>query len=168
MDAPANPFPTPLFVRFIAHQQLTADATGQITTLKAQRRGKGLFHWQFSPHQPIKTQFGATEPWSEKLQSTSSQETRYRDRDCPTLPNQPAPHQSLTAATAAIDEPLFDDIFTTTITPQRWPQLYQASASPRAAIALELQAAAEVVATYRLIKFNQTSPLIQQLNDLLP
>jgi hypothetical protein len=159
-----------MFIRFIAQKQLLADVTGQKTSLKAKRRGKGLFHQQFLPDRPVPTQ--ATETSATLDANGESQHSGLPEETSSTLPwgDSQGPRSAANPQSqlgGRVDEALLEDIFRTAITPQNWPDLYQACDTPAAATELELKAAAEIVATYRRIQANQANPLVQTLNQLL-
>ena len=167
-DFVSNPFPSRIFVRFIAYKQLTADATGHMTTLKAKRRDKGLFYQQFLPGYPVSTQILEDSVSLEEMGSTENDRALVDLKSSGFFPGRAfSTTDASPDISGKVDDGLFEDIINTTITPQRWPELYQACKTTSAATELELKAAAAIVVIYRRIKVNQANSLVQQLNQLL-
>ena len=158
-----NRFPSRMFVRFIARKQLVADATGLTTTLKAQRRGKGLFYQQFVPERAVPGVMASDEIANQTLEAGQARNGRS-----PAAPDpESAPQWVPSDPTELLDEALLAEICQTTLAPQHWPALYQACATTAAATELELEAAADIVTTYRHLKANQSTAIVQQLNRWL-
>ena len=67
----------------------------------------------------------------------------------------------------AIDENLLTEVIQTLFQVCRNPKLYQDCGNPKEARAVEGEVAAEIIATYRQIKRNQASPIVQRLNQQL-
>lgn len=170
-DFAPNPFPSRRFVRFIAHKQLIADATGITTTLKAQRYGKDTFHQQFTPGHPVPTTGIESTRSVNELESIFAQDSEGEVKmDGDRSGGHASPVSTLESHqpfSGNVDNSLFEDILKTTVTPENWPALYQACETPEDATALELKVAAAIVSTYRQIKFRQQDPVVQQLNQLL-
>lgn len=68
---------------------------------------------------------------------------------------------------ATLDQALFEEIAQITFNSNRYPELYQSCGTRKAAKAVELRVAAELVATYKWIKRARECPIVQSLNRRL-
>ncbi|MGD1942480.1 MAG: hypothetical protein ACFB0G_14315 [Leptolyngbyaceae cyanobacterium] len=158
-----NRFPSRMFVRFIARKQLIADATGLTTILKAQRRGKGLFYQQFVPDRAVPAAMVSDDLANQSLAASPALNGRSQAADN----RESVPQLTQSDPAEPLDEALLAEICQTTLAPQHWPAFYQACATAVAATELELEAAADIVTTYRRLKANQSIAIVQQLNQWL-
>jgi len=158
-------YPSRAFIRFTAHNQLLADLIGETVTASVQRWGGQTYLQTAQP--------GKTLP-SLSNQSDAGAGQLTLGMALHTSPN-PDPLSLRTAASLsqadpvapAIDEDLFTEVTQTLFQVCRNPKLYQDCGSPEGARTVEGEVATEIIAAYRQIKRNQTSPIVQRLNQQL-
>ncbi|MGA7934185.1 MAG: hypothetical protein WCA35_11610 [Kovacikia sp.] len=71
------------------------------------------------------------------------------------------------ALDSVLDEALFEEIASTAFNTNRHPELYESCGTQRAAKAIEIRVAAEIVETYLQFKLKQRCPIVESLNALL-
>lgn len=170
MDIDPRTYPSRTFVRFTAHNQLMADATGMPITASIQRLGGNTYTQQVLPegespsslNDPNGTESGfsmglSMNPISDKNTTDSGAE----------MVGSAEPTSEDEASVCGVDEALFEEIIKTTLNPNRFPELYQCCGTQKAAAEVETRVAAEVVAAYRQINRKQNCPIVQRLNSLL-
>jgi hypothetical protein len=174
MDIDPRTYPTRMYIRFLAHQQLVADQTGQPITVLMQRLGREPYVQTITPGDEAPglapNAGNATGDPSLRIgvSVTPTRDNTGADTfsaDAAEL-NSPAP-TATSGVDTAIDTALFDEIVQTLFNPTCHPELYQSCGTIAAAAELETQLAAEIVATYRQIKQQQDCPTVQSLNKLL-
>ena len=160
MDIDPRTYPSRTFVRFTAHNQLQADATGKPITAAIKRTGcntyvqKAIPGGEFPP--PISdSDSGDGFGLGFSMDSTCSDGTETGG--C-----------AVAAATHEFDDALFEEIVKTTFSAKRYPELYQSCGTQAAAAKVETRVATEIVSAYRRINQKQQDCLIvQRLNSLL-
>jgi len=173
MDIDPKTYPSRNFVRFTAHNQLMADATGVPFMAAVQRLGGKTYTQEAIPNgevPSITTKGGG-------LQMGMSLNT-----GCVESPPHPEEGEEKTSPFSnelsslasdfvdqneGIDEALFEEVVKNTINPNRFPDLYRSCGTQEAAMAVEAMVAAEIVSAYRRIKRKQDCPIVQDLNKLL-
>lgn len=137
-----NPiYPTRSFIRFQAKSQLTADMIGQQVMTFINRE--------------------ANEHHIDAAMPSQSHGPSVPDADV---------HKQLNAANIldeGLDERLLKEIATLTFHPDQHPEIYQPCDSREHATAIEQAIAAEIVATYKRIKENESRANVKALNALL-
>ncbi|MBU6230101.1 MAG: hypothetical protein KGQ93_10455 [Cyanobacteria bacterium REEB459] len=160
-----NLYPSRAFIRFTAHNQLLADLTGETVTASVQRWGGQTYLQTAQPGKALPSLSRQSEAGAAQL--TLGMALHPSPNPTP-LSQDMAPSLSQADPVApAIAEDLFTEVTQTLFQACRSPQLYQDCGSPEAAKAVEEEVAAEIIATYRQIKQNQTSPIVQRLNQQL-
>jgi hypothetical protein len=168
MDINPKTYPSRAFIRFTAHNQLTADATGRSVVASVQRLGG-------------KTYMQAAEPEGEAPLETNDRDSSFGlhlgmsfqpkvSKNSPVEEPNPLsrePEAKPQPQSCGIDEALFEAIVKTTLNPNRFPDLYQSCGTQQAAMKVETAVAAEIVAAYRQIKQQRECPIVQGLNNLL-
>jgi len=142
MEIDASTYPSRAFIRFTAQNQLLADLTGKPITAMIQRQTGENYVQQVMP-----------------TNGDSLDELCSEDAD--------ASSENTVSESATLDEALFEEIAKTSFSPNRYPELYQSCGTRRAAAAIEIQVANEIVAIYKEIKKQQQNPIVQNLNSLL-
>mgnify|MGYP006266819883 CR=1 FL=1 len=168
-------YPSRMFIRFTARNQLMADATGQPITAMVQRLGGGNSVQRAIPGgpSPIIAPNGQEQggTWGAELSMAagSDDESVLPGADSQYLPGDgsSADGASCEVPTLGIDEELFTEIVKTRFNAQCYPQLYRSCGTVEATRSLEYEVAAEIVETYRRIKQQQQSGIVQDLNRLL-
>jgi hypothetical protein len=162
----ANRYPSRTFIRFTAHNQLLADLTGETVTASVQRWG-GQTYLQTA--QPGKALPSLSNQSGAETGQLTLEMALHRSTDPTPLSQSTAPSlsQANPAAPAAIDESLFTEVTQTLFQVCRSPKLYQDCGSPEEARTVEGEVATEIIATYRKIKQNQASSIVQRLNQQL-
>ncbi len=173
MDIDPRTYPSRTFVRFTAHNQLKADATGQTITASVQRLGGKSYVQQAIPDGEFPSIISGSSGFKMGMSVSPIGDESITDGD---IGNSQAADPLGDAASLScdneaqmcgVDETLFEEIIKTTITPNRFPDLYQCCGTQKAAMEVEAIVAAEVVASYRQIKQKQDCPIVQRLNNLL-
>lgn len=172
MDIDPKTFPSRTFARFMAHNQLMADATGRPIVAAVQRLGGKTFTQEVVPdgQAPTITQDSGFQ-MGMSVNTTPLENVPQRDdlaQSAPTPPDELADcHLEALTAQQGIDETLFGEVVKNTINSNRFPELYQSCGTQEAAMEVEAVVAAEIVAAYRRIKQKQDCPIVQGLNKLL-
>ena len=136
-----NPlYPTRSFIRFQSKSQLTADMSGQQVMTFVRRES-------------VDSRMDLALP-SESHKDLNAALNHGQESD-------------IHPASVGLDESLLKDISSLAFHPDQHPEIYQPCASREQAAAIEQAIAAEIVATYKQIKANETNPNIQALNALL-
>jgi hypothetical protein len=177
MDIDPKTYPSRNFARFMAHNQLIADATGQPIMASVQRLGGKTYVQKAIPdgetpsitNTPGNPSFGLNLGMSI---NPVGRNTPPQDGHSDLQPSIPPDQCAGIAPEEAnqgpgIDEALFEEVVKTTLNPQRFPDLYRSCGTQKAAMEVETAVAAEIVAAYRRIKQNQDCPIVQGLNKLL-
>lgn len=149
MKIDASTYPSRAFIRFTAQNQLLADLTGRpITTVIQRHVGESYVQPVLPTNRADKTDQLASlgEPASQNIAEGS---------------------KNTVSEPETLDEALFEEIARTSFSPNRYPELYQSCGTRRAAAAIEIQVANEIVAIYQQIKKQQRNPMVQNLNGLL-
>lgn len=177
MDIDPKTYPSRMFARFTAHNQLMADVTGQTITSSVQRLGGATYMQQAIPDGDSPSISTDSSPRSGgfrmgfSINPSSAEDTTRRVRgeshDCQPLGALSALESGDDCLSNGIDEALFEEIVQTTFSPNRYPELYQSCGTQKAATEVETRVAAEIVAAYRTIKRKQDCLIVQSLNNLL-
>ena len=179
MDIDPKTYPTRMFIRLVAHQQLLADATGQPISVMMQRSGREPYVQSLSPDADFPGQTSNSQDFVDGLSfsmgaSVNPTEAGAKDpksfEDALSMPAQGQaidPKQGQNTSSSEIDEALFADLVKNAFYPSRNPELYQSCGTAKAAAAVETRVIAEIVAAYRQIKSKQGCPVVQGLNKLL-
>jgi hypothetical protein len=158
-------YPSRTFIRFTAHNQLLADLTGETVTATVQRAG-GPAYVQIAL--PGKALPSLSNPSGTGAGHLTLGMTLHRSPDPGSLPQDTAAAlREADPPAPTIDEDLFTEVTQTLFQVCRNPKLYQDCGNPEAARAVEGEVATEIIATYRQIKRNQASPVVQRLNQQL-
>lgn len=160
-----NLYPSRAFIRFTAHNQLLADLTGETVTASVQRWGGQTYIQTAQPGKALPSLSNQSDAGAGQLTlgmalRTSPNPDSVSQHTAPSL-DQADP------VAPEIDEELLTEVIQTLFQVCRNPKLYQDCGSPKEARAVEGEVAEEIIATYRKIKRNQTSPIIQRLNQQL-
>ncbi|EKU97512.1 hypothetical protein Lepto7375DRAFT_6708 [Leptolyngbya sp. PCC 7375] len=177
MDIDPRTYPSRTFVRFTAHNQLQADATGVPVTASVQRLGGDSYTQQAIPDGDSPSIMHGSSGFSMGFSvSPANDENPIEEpthgggeNDQTLMPfEEPADLECENQASiSGVDEALFEDIIKTTINPNSCPELFQSCGTQEAAKALEARIAARIVAAYRKIKQQQDCPIVQRFNNLL-
>ena len=164
MDIDPKTYPSRMFARFTAHNQLMADVTGQTITSSVQRLGGATYMQQAIPDGDSPSISTDSSPRSGgfrmgfSINPSSAEDTTRRVRgeshDCQPLGALSALESGDDCLSNGIDEALFQE-------------LYQSCGTQKAATEVETRVAAEIVAAYRTIKRKQDCLIVQSLNNLL-
>ncbi len=161
----ANRYPSRTFIRFTAHNQLLADLTGETVTASVQQWGGQTYVQTAQPGKALPSL--SNQSGAETGQLTLEM-ALHRSTDPTPLSQSTAPSLSqANPAAPVIDEDLFSEVTQTLFQVCRNPRLYQDCGSPEGARAVEGEVATEIIATYRQIKQNQASSIVQRLNQQL-
>ncbi|NER80844.1 MAG: hypothetical protein F6K42_14995 [Leptolyngbya sp. SIO1D8] len=181
MDSDPKNYPSRMFIRFTARNQLTADATGRPIAAMVQRFGGEAYVQRMIPENESSSSSVAEGGFSEDLGLEFSMDSipSGDPTDHPLENNQahvtpdkaPQVETDNTAvvpnADCCIDDALFSEIVKTTFNHSRYPELFQSCGTSQAAREVEAKVAADIIASYRQIKRRQSSPVVQGLNKLL-
>jgi hypothetical protein len=158
-------YPSRTFIRFTARNQLLADLTGETVTATVQRAGGAAYVQIALPGKALPC---PSHPSGAGAPPLTLGMTIHGSTDQASLPQGAAPSpREAEPEGLAIDESLFADITQTLFQVSCSPRLYQDCGSPEAARGVEREVATAIIAVYRQIKQNQTSPLVQSLNQRL-
>lgn len=158
-------YPSRTFIRFTARNQLLADLTGETVTATVQRAGEPTYVQIALPGKALPS---LSNPSGTGAGHLTLGMTLHRSPDPGSLPQDTAAAlREADPPTPTIDEDLFTEVTQTLFQVCRNPKLYQDCGSPEAARTMEGEVATEVIATYRKIKRNQASPIVQRLNQQL-
>ena len=177
MDIDPKTYPSRMFVRFTAHNQLTADASGQTITVSVQRLGGDNYVQQAIPDGESPSlatdsgSFACGFRMGLSVNPTSAENTTQGGKD-ESQDSKPSGEPSGLmggdkSPKCGIDEVLFEEIVQTLFNPNRYPELYHSSGTQKAATEVEARVAVEIVTAYRTIKQKQDCPIVQRLNSLL-
>lgn len=183
MDFDPTTHPSRMFIRFSARNQLTADITGRPIAAVVKRLDGETYIQRATPEKEAIAEDNLSD-FSGNLGRDTSNTPEADDPSGGSSRNtQPLYSQAEISASAAnqnasndgedceencqIDEVLFREIVKTRFNRDRYPELYQACETSRAAKEIETKVAAEIVASYRQIKRQQACPTVQSLNKLL-
>lgn len=176
MDFELKTVPSRMFVRFVAHEQLLVDMTGQATTVYLKQMGRNPFVQQLTPggEPAIGPSSRADEMDGTRMgvllngrsdrpnpEAENSDSSAFDESDAPSSRIEPSTNAE------HIDEELFKAIVDTTFTSSRHPELFQPCETVEAATEVETRLIAEIISAYRRIKAQQENPTIQRLNKLL-
>ena len=160
MDIDPTTYPSRTFVRFTAHNQLQADATGKPITAAIKRSGCGTYTQKAMPggdFPPPISESDSGDGFDLGLLMDSACSDDTETGGC-----------AVAAATHEFDNSLFEEIVKTTFSANRYPQLYQCCGTQKAAAEVEIKVATEIVSAYRRINQKQQDCLlVQRLNSLL-
>lgn len=160
-----NTYPSRIFIRFTAHNQLLADAIGEAVIASVQRGGGQTYVQTALPGEVLPSLARSSGPGADRV---SLGMAIHRSTDQAPFPQGAAPFLGKTEPKGrVIDETLFADITQTLFQVRCSPRLYQDCGSPEAARGVEREVATAIIAAYRKIKQNQTSPIVQSLNQRL-
>lgn len=158
-------YPSRIFIRFTARNQLLADAIGEAVIACVQRGGGQTYIQTALPGEALPSLSRPSGPGADRLNLGM---TIHGSTGQAPLPQGAAPSpREAEPEGLAIDESLFADITQTLFQVSCSPRLYQDCGSPEAARGVEQEVATAIIAAYRQIKQNQTSPLVQSLNQRL-
>ena len=159
MDIDPRNYPSRTFVRFIAQNQLQADATGQPIKAAIKRLG-GTYIQQAMP--------GGELPFLAADSNTTGGGISFGfSLDSSSTTSWEADSYATNPSIDEVDADLFEEIVKTTFSPSRYPALYQSCGTQKAAAEVEAKVATEIVAAYRQISQKQDCLIVQRLNDLL-
>lgn len=168
MEFDPKTYPSRTFIRFLAHQQLLADASGQPIQVAMQRLDRPPYLQTLTPGSDVATSKTSSQDMSMGLglRMTLSANPTGKDQgqgDRPT--GQISARQGKNKS--PIDENLFEEVVKTAFNSDRNLEIYQSCGTVTGAEAVELGVIREIVSTYRQIQQNRTSPTVQNLNKLL-
>lgn len=179
MDIDPKTYPSRMFARFTARNQLMADVTGQTILSAVKRLGGATYMQQAIPDGDSPSISTDSSPRSGGFRMGFSMNPSSAEDTTPRVRGENQDSQLPLGALSAlesegddcpsngIDEALFEEIVRTTISPNRYPELYQSCGTQKAAAEVETRVAAEIVAAYRTIKRKQACLIVQSLNNLL-
>jgi|GEM_PF-1096127 len=182
MDFDPKTVPSRMFIRFIAHEQLMADMTGEATTVNLKRLGREPFVQEILPggKPPLSYMYpGDSEDpirgdeltmrmsmnWMGDRPQVDSEPSDIKASEPSDFPS-PTPEDA-PLEEDQIDEALFKAIVDTTFNPNQHPELFRTCDSVEAAAMVEAKLVSEIITVYRTIKAQQANPIVQGLNKLL-
>ncbi|HEY9625282.1 MAG TPA: hypothetical protein V6C78_33480 [Crinalium sp.] len=176
MDFDGSIYPSRMFIRCTAHNQLLTDLTEQAISTFVQLEGEAYLHaiapTEYFDVKPLDLEdldinFNVPMAWDdfslefdaiELLEDPSEDDWEWE-----TMPLTPLG----SADSISLDEALLEDIATTIFSSNRYPELYRAYATKEAAAEIEFYVAQEIVTTYKRILSKRHCPTVQALNQLL-
>jgi hypothetical protein len=177
MDIDLKTYPSRAFIRFTARNQLIADATGRPMLSSVKRLGSQIYLQEAMPEGDVPSVAKHPESYphglnlgmslnSAELENIPCEESCDRDELSSLDPSATiAPEEA--ATDSYIDEDLFEEVIKTTFNPNRFPDLYRSCGSRQAAMDMETDVVAVIVANYRHIQQKRECPIVQSLNQLL-
>ncbi|MBE7380680.1 MAG: hypothetical protein F6J95_004645 [Leptolyngbya sp. SIO1E4] len=166
MDSDPKNYPSRMFIRFTARNQLIADATGRPIAAMVQRLGGDAYVQRVNPETEAPA-LAADDDADGFLEGVSLEMSPDLQTQSGTPETETGKDASQGDVDCCVDDALFAEIVKTTLNPSHHPELYQPCQTSQLAKAIEASVAAEIVATYRQIKRKQTCPIVQGLNKLL-
>lgn len=175
MEIDPTTYPSRSFIRFTAQNQLVADLTGRPITVMVKRLGGESYTQQVTPvDQPDSDKADTPDlgfRFGLSLNMSQAEDPLSGDSQEPSPPpnaeDLAAVPTSETGEHPVLDEALFEEVAKITFSSNRYPELYQSCGTRRAAQAIEVQVANEIVAAYKQIKQKQDCPIVKRLNGLL-